>query len=143
MPEFDPYRSRAEIENVVRRFENCDYKPDEFFHARHLTVAAWYFEHFAANAAEERMRAGLQKFIRHHGQNGYHVTITEFWLRMAKYTLGRTAPGEEAVGRVNQVVGRLNDKNLIYEFYSRELLNKPEAKSGWHEPDLKRIPSAT
>lgn len=142
MPEFEPYRTEAEIEDVVRRFEDCEYKPEEFFHARHLTVAAWYFSHFDTDAAEERMRAGLRKFIRHHGKNGYHVTITEFWLQLVKHTLHQTASGEECVGRVNEVVEHLNDKNLIYGFYSRERLDTPDARGAWLDPDLQHIPRA-
>jgi len=105
-------------------------------------VAAWYFSHFDAKAAEERMRAGLQKFIGHHGKNGYHVTITEFWLRLVKHTLQEVGQGEALLSRVNQVTERLNNKSLIYEYYSREQLDTPEAKAAWIGPDLKRIPAA-
>ena len=139
MPEFERYRSKAEIEEVVRRFESCDYSTEEFFHARHLTVAAWYFSYFDTGAAEERMRAGLQKFIRHHGKNGCHVTITEFWLRLVKRNLQEVGAGEDFVARINQVVEGLNDKSLIYNHYSRERLDSPEAKAAWIEADLKQI----
>jgi hypothetical protein len=142
MVEFERYRSKVEIEEVERRFEDCDYQPEEFFHARHLTVAAWYFSHFDAKAAEERMRAGLQKFIRHHGKNGYHVTITEFWLRLVNKTLQEIEPEVDFVSRVNQIVERLNHKSLIYEYYSREQLDTSEAKAAWVEPELKSIPGA-
>jgi hypothetical protein len=140
MLEFERYRSEAEIEQVVRQFESCDYRPEEFFHARHLTVAAWYFLHFGTRAAEERMRAGLLKFIRNHGKNGYHVTITEFWLRSVKHALQETGPGEEFVSRVNQVLDKLNDKNLIYQYYSRNRLQTAEAKAAWTEPDIHSCP---
>jgi hypothetical protein len=142
MPESERYRSEAEIEEVVRRFESCDYQPEEFFHARHLTVAAWYFLHFDVKAAEERMRAGLQKFIRHHGKNGYHVTITEFWLRLVNRTLREMGPGDDFISRVNQVVERLNDKNLLYQYYSHNQLDSSEAKAAWIEPELEQIPEA-
>jgi hypothetical protein len=141
MMEFEVYRTVAEIEEVVRRFESCDYQPEEFFHARHLTVAAWYFAHFGAQTAEERMRSGLVKFIRHHGKNGYHVTITEFWLRMVERTFHETGRGEEVVSRVNRVIERLSDKGLIYEYFRPEKLGSPEAKAGWIEPDLKKLPA--
>lgn len=142
MPEFERYRSKAEIEEVVRRFESCDYEPEEFFHTRHLTVAAWYFSHLDTKAAEECMRAGLRRFIRHHGKNGYHVTITEFWLRLVNKTLQEIEPEVDFVARVNQVVDCLNHKSLIYEYYSREQLDTSEAKAAWIEPELKSIPGA-
>ncbi len=142
MSEFERYRSKAEIEEVVRRFESCNYQPEEFSHARHLTVAAWYFLHSDPKAAGERVRAGLQKFIRHHGKNGYHITMSEFWLRFVKKTLQEIGPEGDFVSRVNQVVERLNNKSLIYEYYSREQLDTPEAKAAWIGPDLKDIPAA-
>ena len=139
MPELEPYRTRAEIEVVVRRFESCEYQPEEFVHARHLTVAAWYFLHFERAAAEEHMRVGLLKFIQHHGKNAYHVTITEFWLQMVEQTLHEEGTGSGPVSRVNRVVERLGDKHHIYEFFSRARLESPEAKARRIEPDLKPL----
>jgi hypothetical protein len=138
MPEFEPYHSEAEIEEVVRRLESCEYAPEEFVHTKHLTVAAWYFLRLDAIVAEDHMRAGLQKFIRHHRKTGYHVTITEFWLRFVRHTLQKLRPGENFVSCVNQVIENLNDKNLIYQYYTRKRLEAPDAKASWIEPELKR-----
>jgi hypothetical protein len=139
MPEFVPYHSEAEIEEVVRRFESCEYTPEEFVHSRHLTVAAWYFLHLDEVDAEERMRAGLQKFIRHHGKSGYHIIITEFWLRMVKQALRETSSRESFTSRVNHLIRNLNDKSLIYEYYTQARLAAPDSKASWIEPKLKRI----
>lgn len=140
MADFTPYRAETEIEEAVRRFENCEYTPHEFFHARHLTVAAWYFLHEDKEAAKERMRQGLKKFISHHGRMGYHVTITEFWLQQVEQECGRFEAGSDSVARVNQAVARLNDKNRIYEYYSREKIESPEAKAAYlpadHTPEF-------
>lgn len=140
MSEFAPYSTRAEIEEVVRRFEACEYTPEEFVHARHLTVAAYYFSQSDRETAEKRMRAGLHKFIGHHKKDGYHETITGFWLYMA----GRDCKAEirrgEIVPFVNDVVARLGDKDLIYEYFSKMRLYSAEAKAAWVEPDLKALP---
>jgi hypothetical protein len=140
MTEFKLYGTAAEIEEVVRRFEDCDYQPEEFVHMRHLTVAAWYFLHFDADAAEERMRAGLQKFIRHHRKSGYHVTITEFWLQLVRNRLREAGENEGYVAAVNQAVEPLNNKALLYEYFSHGRIDSAEAKAGWVEPDLKTMP---
>jgi len=140
MPGFTPYSTAAEIEDVVRRFEACEYTPEEFVHARHLTVAAYYFSRWGCETAEKRMRAGLCKFIGHHGKDGYHETITGFWLHMAgRYSEGEIR-GEELVSFVNNVVERLGDKDLIYEYFSKIRLYSAEAKAAWVEPDLKPLP---
>lgn len=133
-----PYRTDAEVEEVVRRFEDCSYTPEEFVHARHLTVAAVYFLRFDADVAKERMRAGLRKFIKHHGKDGYHVTITEFWLALvARVVAGQSAKSADLVAIANDVVARCSDKNLIHDFYSRERIASAEAKSNRLPPDLK------
>lgn len=140
MPDAPHYRTEAEIEDLVRRFENCSYTPEEFVHVRHLTVAAWYFATMESKAAREKMRAGLRQFIAHHGKNGYHVTITEFWLeRVEKLVAERRDAEKGLVPLVNSVVERCSDKNLIYEFYSRARIASAEAKAAWIEPDIKSM----
>jgi hypothetical protein len=132
------YRTEEEIEDVVRRFETCTYTPEEFVHARHLTVAAWCYATMEPEAARQKMRAGLRRFIAHHGRNGYHVTVTEFWLdRVGKVVAGLRETGEGLVPLVNSVVESCSDKNLIYEFYSRERIASAEAKATRIEPDIK------
>lgn len=132
------YRTEEEIEDVVRRFETCSYTPAEFVHARHLTVTAWRFAKMESEAARERMRADLRRFIVHHGKNGYHVTITEFWLERVGKLVADLREGQGGlVPLVNSVVERCSDKNLIYESYSRELIASAEAKAKWIEPDIK------
>lgn len=140
VPEALHYRTEEEIEDVVRRFETCSYTPEEFVHARHLAVAAWCFATMESKAAREKMRAGLQRFIAHHGKSGYHVTITEFWLeRVEKLVAGLRAEKESLVPLVNSVVERCGDKNLISEFYSRERIASAEAKAGRIDPDIKPL----
>ncbi len=139
MPEFTAYRTVAEIEEVVRRFETCEYKPAEFTHAKHVTVAAWYLSHGDKEAAKERMRLGLLRFIRHHGKNAFHETITQFWIEMVVHRLRRANSTSDLISNINEIVSRLGDKNLIYEYYSRALLDSPEAKAEWVEPNLKSI----
>ena len=77
------------------------------------------------------MRAGLRRFIAHHGKNGYHVTITEFWLERVEKLVAEQRDAEKGlVPLVNSVVERCSDKNLIYEFYSSERIASAEAKVG-------------
>jgi hypothetical protein len=132
------YRTEEEIEDVVRRFETCTYTPEEFVHARHLTVAAWCFATMESEAAREKVRTGLRRFIAHHGKNGYHVTITEFWLeRAGKLVAGLREREESLVPLVNSVIEHYSDKDLIYKFYSRERIASAEAKATRIEPDIK------
>ena len=138
MPDALHYRTKEEIEDVVRRFETCSYTPEEFVHARHLTVAAWCFATMESEAAREKMRAGLRRFIAHHGKNGYHVTITEFWLeRVGKLVAELREREEGLVPLVNSVVERCGDKNRNLRILLDERISSAEAKRAWIEPDIK------
>ena len=140
MPEAPYYRTEEEIKDVVRRFEACSFTPEEFVHARHLTVTAWYFATMDPESAREKMRAGLRRFIAYHTKNGYHVTITEFWLETVGNIVSARRKGQEnLVPLVNAVIAHCGDKNLIYESYSRERIASPEAKAARIEPDIKRL----
>ena len=137
MTDAPAYRTDAEIEDVVKRFEECAYSPEDFVHAKHLTVAACYFVRLEPQAAREKMRSGLRKFIAHHGKNGFHVTITEFWLQLVERSvLQRKDHHRELTSIVNEIVKRLRDKNLIYEYFGRDRINSANAKAAWIEPDI-------
>ncbi|HUJ31281.1 MAG TPA: hypothetical protein VLY23_08380 [Candidatus Acidoferrum sp.] len=140
MPESPHYRSAAEIEDVVRRFESCEYRCEEFVHARHVAVAAWYCLQFGGEQAGERMRAGLHRFVAYHGKSGYHETITDFWLRAIAAHVRELCATREPVYVVNEVVEALGDKNLVFRHYSREKIASPEAKASRTEPDLVPLP---
>ena len=79
--------SEHEIERVVRGFETCQTTADQFKHKDHLIVAVWYMHNLGREAALERMREGLLRFIDHHGVDPkkYSEEITRFWIeRVAK-----------------------------------------------------------
>ena len=74
--------SEHEIESVVRGFETCETGADEFKHKDHLVVAVWYVHHLGREAALERMRKGLIRFLDHHkvDPNKYSEETTSFWI---------------------------------------------------------------
>lgn len=133
------YRSAAEIVEVVAKFENCAYRPEEFSHARHLTVASWYVAKYGTEQALPRMREGLQGFLAHHGKKmGYHETITRFWLELIGEALQRMAK-QPLPAQVNEIVARYRDKNVLFVYYTRELVMSEAARNSWIEPDLRSI----
>lgn len=140
MVEIPAYRSEAEIEEVVRRFEACEYRPEEFIHTRHLTVAALYVLQLGSVAALARMRDALVRFTVFHGKSGYHETITAFWIRAVNLHVRELRGTKDSVGIVNEVVAALADKNLISRHYSREKIASAEARAAWTEPDVAPIP---
>lgn len=124
----------SEILTLVERLERCLLGPGEFHHHDHLTVAVAYLYAAGFEAALEKLRATLARFIAHHGASGYHETLTRFWLLQIEKRIDRTVCLQESVGKVTEELAR---KEMIYEYYSRERLNSPQARQEWVEPDLK------
>ncbi len=147
------YQDIDEIEAVVRGFEDCSTAKDDFTHAGHLTVAAWYLHKYTFEQAAPRMRAGLFRFLGHHGvgQEKYNETITLFWLKVVNAFAivqsgsrrGTTKEQElnaaQFVSLANELIQTFGDARLIFDYYSESLIRSPEAKSAWLEPDLKQF----
>jgi hypothetical protein len=124
----------AEILSLVDRLERCLLAKTEFHHRDHLAVAVVYLYAGDFASARERMRTSLTRFATHHGVAGlYHETLTCFWLQQVERRLDRSVCLRESVQRAQ---AQLADKDLPSTFYSRELLNSPEARATWLQPDL-------
>lgn len=123
----------CEILTLVERLEQCSLSPHDFHHRDHLTVAVVYLFSTGLERALDKMRASLVRFVAYHGGNRYHETATRFWMLQAEKHLDRTLCLQHAVERVTAA---LADKNLIYQYYSRERLDSVEAKEHWITPNL-------
>lgn len=133
------YRHESEIREVVERFDRCDFALAEFTHARHLTVACWYLCSLTRDEGLERMRQGLQNFIAHHGKQGYHETITRFWMELLARYLAQRPQSETLICKVNGAVQEFASKDVLYSFYSRDRVMSDAARATWIEPDLRTI----
>ena len=122
----------AEVLTLVYKLERCRFLPGDFHHRDHLAVCVAYLYACDFPEALDRMRDSLLRFIFHHGLKGYHETITRFWMQEVAKHLDRSVCLHESVRRIQ---ARLSDKNLIYRFYSKEVLSSPAAKECWVEPD--------
>jgi len=127
----------AEILTLVDRLERCLLAKDEFHHRDHLAVASMYLYSSDFEFALERMRTTLKRFAGHHHVSGlYHETLTRFWLRQVETRLDRRQCLAASVSKIQEQLG---DKNLAFEYYSRERINSKEARENWLEPDLKEL----
>ena len=100
------YQSEAEIQAVVRGFEACETGADDFNHPEHLVVAVWYLHVMDREAALDRMRAGLLRFLEHHeGHAGkYSEEITVFWIGKIDEKLKELGPDVSLVEKCNTVL---------------------------------------
>jgi hypothetical protein len=134
------YRNDAEVLEVVRRFESCEFAPDEFKHRLHLTVALIYLLEAPYHIALERMRRGLKDFVKHHGLSGvYHETLTVFWTRRVlafAEQADRTRPLAELA---NELSGACADSRLVFDYYTKERIESDKARAYWLDSDLKPV----
>ncbi|HYK19876.1 MAG TPA: hypothetical protein VEV42_04020 [Pyrinomonadaceae bacterium] len=100
------YQSDGEIEALVRAFETCRIDKAEFRHRHHLAVAVWYVEMLGREAALERMRAGLLRFIEHHGVDPkkYSEEITVFWIDWVVGKLNEYGPEASLFEKCNRIL---------------------------------------
>ena len=100
------YQSEDEIENVVRGFEACETGADDFRHPEHLVVAVWYLHTMDRDAALDRMRSGLLKFLNHYEGNTskYSETVTVFWIDKIAEKLDQIGPELSLVEKCNTVL---------------------------------------
>lgn len=98
--------SEREIENVVRAFESCEMGADDFKHKDHLVVAVWYVHNLGREAALDRMRAGLIRFLTHYegDTQKYSEEITRFWIERVDQRMMELGSEMSLVEKCNEIV---------------------------------------
>jgi hypothetical protein len=100
------YQSEAEIQKIVRAFEACETGPDDFNHCAHLIVAIWYVATVGREAALDRMRSSLIRFLDHHGvdRKTYSEPVTVFWIEKVAEKLNELGPDVSLVEKCNVIL---------------------------------------
>ncbi|HEX8500119.1 MAG TPA: hypothetical protein VF659_05960 [Pyrinomonadaceae bacterium] len=137
----EPYRSDEEAGEVVRSFESCELPPADFNHREHLLVALCYLRSAGDAEALGRLRSGIGRYVAAHGINPdlYHETITVFWMKRVRAYLARAGGGAGLAELVNGLVAECGGSRLIFDYYSKELIDSERARRGWVEPDLRPL----
>ena len=135
------YQTDEEVVEVVRRFESCELPPANFNHREHLLVALYYLTRMDEKDALELVRARINAYVRAHGVNPslYHETVTVFWLKRVRAYLERAPAGLGLAGMVNALAAECGRSRLIFDYYSKELIDTETARREWVEPDLKPL----
>ena len=123
----------------ARASERGDITPAQFDHLAHVRVA-WVYLHESASVDEAlaRMRGAIRRFAAAADvPQKYHETITVLWMRLLADVKAGGASGELA--DVLQAHPALGDKDLPFQYYSRELLLSEPARAGWVEPDRRPL----
>ena len=138
------YCDAQQIRAFIRAFEECTLPRSEWTHPAHLTVALWYLLERSEIEATTLIRNGILRYngangIKTTANSGYHETITLFWTRVvAKYISGADG-GRSILELANGVIRTFGNKDIPFEYYSRDRLLSLEARMRWVEPDLKPL----
>jgi hypothetical protein len=123
-------------EEFLSAFHGCRLKNSEFRHADHLRLAWLHLHREPLEMALANVRVGIRKFAQQNNATGlYHETITTAWVRLLS-THHEAEFGEFLVANAH----RLN-KELLYRFWTPELLASDKAKRQWVPPDRSRLPA--
>ena len=138
------YYSRDEILSLIEGFENRILPKEQWTHQAHLVMAVWYLSMLDVPEATDIIRNGIKSYNAAVGgentdTSGYHETITIFYIWFVKKFLTNANSENSLVENTNNFCARYGDKNLPFEYYSKELLMSVEARRKWVEPDLQPL----
>ena len=131
--------SLADLDALAARFEAAAIPSTEWKHETHLVMGAWHVARYGAEAALERLRAGIRRLNAAHGTvdsdtRGYHETITRAYVRVIAAFLRVRAP-EEALDASVAAFSRVRWPRAIC---SRATIHascsspSPPAAAGWN-----------
>ena len=122
-------------DEFLAAFHSCTLQNSQFHHADHLRLAWLHLHREPFESALENVRAGIQRFALHHGTPGlYHETITSAWVRLL--ATHREPTFDEFLLRNRD---RLN-LDLLHTYWSKPVLESPQARLEWVDPDLGKLP---
>lgn len=138
--------TKAEVDSLIERFESRKLPKAEWTHEAHLVVAIWYCSKHSFAKALELTR----QYITAHNESvgtpntdteGYHETITKFWLMVASHFIQTSEPASIAELCNNFITSEITSSSYPLIFYSKARLFSVEARYNWVEPDLREIES--
>ncbi|MFG2194524.1 hypothetical protein [Streptomyces sp. NPDC048639] len=115
---------------------------EHFGHREHIRLTWLAVHHVGMPAAIDLISDGIRRTARYAGApQKYNATVSRAWVELVAHHAA-----EEDTRSFPDLVGRnpaLLDKRLLGRFYRSGTLARPEARTGWVEPDLAPFPWAT
>lgn len=138
--------SETEVDSLMNRFEARELPKEEWTHEAHLVVAIVYCSNYSLDEALNLSRENISRHNESTGgintdTDGYHETITKFWLIIAdNFLQGKSfeSSSEACNALINSDFG---GSKFPFEYYSENLLFTVHARHNWKDPDLRPIES--
>ena len=118
----------------------------EWTHEAHLAACCWLLVERPDIWPERDLPNLIRRFNESVGgvnsdSEGYHETITQCFIRAVRLYLARTDRALPLVGKVNGLLrSEEGRRDWPMCFYDPKTLFSREARLGWVEPDLARLP---
>lgn len=129
-------------EALVEEFESCRLPTAHFHHADHIRLAWIFLGQMDEAEATRRIERAIRRYAEHNGiGQKYHHTITLAWMKLvaaARRATPHSVCFDEFAGQHPELLAVKNLNN----YYTPGCLASPEARAGWIEPDLRRLPEA-
>ena len=126
----------SEVTRLVTAFDDDSVSLEGFHHRQHLIVAAHTAATHPPDVALGHVRRGLLALLARHGKDGYHETVTAFWMRALHARLLQQPVEWSLEQRLGDVVAWAETTRPLEMHYSRERLADPAARQTFLEPDL-------
>lgn len=130
-------------DEFIMKFENCTYSIERLKHLDHLRLAWLYLKRFPFDLAATRMCRQCKIFICANGDpNKYHHTVTLAWMDLVNTAIYFSPDISDFHQFIRDHQWLLN-KDIIFAFYSREVLQSQHARAAWVPPNLRPLPAVT
>ena len=135
-----------EIADLADAFIACTLPKARWTHGAHFATALWLILRRPDVAPERDMPGLIRRYNESVGgvnsdMSGYHETITQASLRMARHGLAAQPQAvTPSAAFAALMASPLGDKDWLFTYWSRERLMSPAARRAWVEPDLRPLP---
>jgi hypothetical protein len=138
--------SLTDAEKLITNFNNCTLPKEDWTHEAHLIGGLWMLSQYGDGALDE-MRTRIRRYNESVGgvnddHNGYHETLTVFWLWALKEMFadenGKLYWNQDALDDL-LFDETLADRNLWSAFYSKKKMMSVEARREFVAPDLRAM----
>lgn len=124
-------------EIFVASIENFTMQLVEFNHVAHLKLAYCYLVKNGLKNGIKKMSQTLKSFLAAKGVDGdkFHVTLTHVWVNLVWQAMLNN-PGNESTEIFLSHSPMLLNKDIVFNYYSHDLLFSEQARNTYVYPDL-------
>lgn len=131
----------TEIVSLIERFEAQKLPKVEWTHEAHLVVAIWYSKHYNTTDAMNLVRDYITKHNTSVGTpnsdtDGYHETITKFWLILARYFIDHQTLDNVMELCNTFIQSSVGGSYYPLNYYTEDVLFSVKARHNWVEPNV-------